>query len=126
MLEAMKHAATAGSHVRAVRDVLAIGTKLWRLQQAQRSLAPSNNGLKTSSGNGKSNSRPLYSLPSARRVGDDIAAQLLTECRRHCGTLRRVCTFSLSFYSMLAPVKLWSIACIKWCCLVVTGAICMS
>jgi hypothetical protein len=78
-LEAMKHAATAGSHVRAVRDVLAIGTKLWRLQQAQRSLAPSNNGLKTSSGNGKSNSRPLYSLPSARRVGDDIAAQLLTE-----------------------------------------------
>jgi hypothetical protein len=80
--EARASVACAGpQHLRAARETLAIGTKLWRLQQAQRALQGGGALPVPVVGNGASRGRgrPLYALPPAKKAGDDIAAQLLTE-----------------------------------------------
>eukprot|EP00927_Polykrikos_kofoidii_P051017 TRINITY_DN44832_c0_g1_i1.p1 TRINITY_DN44832_c0_g1~~TRINITY_DN44832_c0_g1_i1.p1 ORF type:complete len:793 (-),score=152.06 TRINITY_DN44832_c0_g1_i1:35-2413(-) len=74
----------------AARELVAAGAKLWRLQQAQRSLTSgagegSQRGGSCGApagGRGRGRgavARPLYVIPPAKKVGDDIAAQLLTE-----------------------------------------------
>jgi len=69
--------------VRAVKEVLVNGSKLLRLQQAQRALQPapiSAGRPQSAAGNcSRGRGRPLYALPSPRRAGDDAACQLLAE-----------------------------------------------
>lgn len=76
--EPRAQAANIGPQVRAAREALAIGTKLWRLQQAQRALQ-GGGAMPVANNSARGQGRPLYSLPPSKKVGDDIAAQLLTD-----------------------------------------------
>merc|ERR1719231_1898972 len=87
--EAHVRLAASGPQLRAAKELLNTGSKLWRLQQAQRSVQPADNNtaLGKHGSNGRGRGRPLYSITPVKKVGDDIAAQLLTEMSQALRTL---------------------------------------
>lgn len=63
----------------AARELLALGQKLWRLQQAQCTVGAGDCPAGGTRDSWSKAPRLLHATPQPRRAGDDIAAKLLTE-----------------------------------------------
>jgi len=85
----------------AAREALAVGTKLWRLQQAQRALSGGSESALGSARATRDNRRPLYALPERRKAGDDIAAQLLSDLSQSLRSLETLASTAASATSPL-------------------------
>lgn len=78
-LQSADRSAAAALPASAAREVLSLGTKLWRLQQAQRAMGTGDFPMSSARELSCRGPRPLYASPQSRQAGDDIASQLLTE-----------------------------------------------